>query len=135
MEGVLVEVDGEEATVQSGAVRTRVPVATVELVQRGQPPAPQPSGVRSRPRPASPGIELDLRGQTVAEANMHLERYLDNAALAELPWVRIIHGKGTGTLRRAVRDTLHTHPLVVDYEAAPEREGGDGVTVVHLVST
>ncbi|MEJ2560874.1 MAG: Smr/MutS family protein [Anaerolineae bacterium] len=81
----------------------------------------------------SPGLELDLRGQTAEEALHRLDLYLDDAYLVGLPWVRIIHGKGTGVLRSAVRDALQGHPLVASYEAGKEGEGGDGVTVVKLL--
>ena len=81
----------------------------------------------------SPGLELDLRGQTTEEALPRLERYLDDAYLVGLPWVRIIHGKGTGALRAAVRDEFQRHPLVASYEPGKEGEGGDGVTVAKLV--
>jgi DNA mismatch repair protein MutS2 len=78
-------------------------------------------------------VEIDLRGETVNEALKHLERYLDEASLASLPWVRVIHGKGTGTLRREVRRFVDDHPLVSSYESAARREGGEGATVVRLV--
>ncbi|MER3514892.1 MAG: endonuclease MutS2, partial [Chloroflexota bacterium] len=77
-------------------------------------------------------LELHLRGQTVDEALAALDRYLNAAYLAGLPWVRIVHGKGTGTLRRAVRRELARHPLVLSYEPARDEEGGEGVTVVKL---
>ena len=80
----------------------------------------------------SPGFELDLRGNTTEEALHQLDRYLDDAYLVGLPWVRIIHGKGTGALRAAVRDALRVHSLVTSYEAGKEGEGGDGVTVAKL---
>ena len=80
----------------------------------------------------SPGLELDLRGQTTEEAVPRLDRFLDDAYLAGLPWVRIIHGKGTGALRAAVRGALRAHPLVASYEAGKAGEGGDGVTVARL---
>ena len=51
-----------------------------------------------------------------------------------LPWVRIVHGKGTGALARAVRGMLASHPLVKDYEVAPREEGGEGVTIAHLAT-
>ena len=54
----------------------------------------------------SPGIELDLRGVRVEEGLEQVEKYLDNAYMARLPWVRIIHGKGTGALRDAIRESL-----------------------------
>jgi len=76
--------------------------------------------------------EIELRGQTVDEAMPTIEQYLDEAFRAGLPWTRIIHGKGTGTLRRQVRDLLAKHPLVKSYEQAPPQEGGEGVTIAHL---
>jgi len=61
-----------------------------------------------------------------------LDKYLDNAYLAGVPSVRIIHGKGTGALRRAVREHLRNHPLVATFRPGDAAEGGDGVTVVQL---
>jgi DNA mismatch repair protein MutS2 len=85
------------------------------------------------PRPDSPGLELHLRGFVVEDAIPALEEYLDTAYLSGLPWVRIVHGKGTGKLRDAIRKQLQSHPLVQQFERAPEKEGGDGVTIVHFV--
>ena len=62
-----------------------------------------------------------------------LDRYLDTAYLAGLPFVRIIHGKGTGALRQAVRDELRSHPLVSEFRTGENNEGGEGVTVAKLV--
>jgi DNA mismatch repair protein MutS2 len=80
----------------------------------------------------APPLELELRGQTVDEALPSIDPYLDRAYRSGMPWVRIIHGRGTGTLRRLVRDLLAKHPLVRSYETGKPEEGGDGVTVVHL---
>ena len=85
-----------------------------------------------RPKPESPGLELHLRGLTLDEALPELEDYLDQAYLSGLPWARIVHGKGTGILRRGVRQTLDRSPLVESYKSAPGNEGGDGVTIVKL---
>jgi DNA mismatch repair protein MutS2 len=81
---------------------------------------------------ASPGMELDIRGQRAEEALSELENYLDRAFLADLPFIRIIHGKGTGKLRQAVRETLKGHPHVKSFENGLEAEGGEGVTVVKI---
>ena len=86
--------------------------------------------VRTPTEVVSPGMELDLRGQRVDEALENLGYFLDKAFLAGLPWARIIHGMGTGKLRKAVREILKNHPQVNDFDPGKEGEGGDGVTVV-----
>ena len=77
-------------------------------------------------------VELDLRGETVAAALLQLEKYLDDAALASISEVRIIHGKGTGALRQAIHELLDKSPHVRDFTLAPLNEGGTGATNVHL---
>jgi len=76
--------------------------------------------------------EIHLRRLTVDEALFRLERFLNDAFLAGIPTVRVIHGKGTGTLRQAVRETLKTHPLVKSFRRAAIHEGGAGATIVEL---
>ncbi len=127
--GELRALEDDEAEVQVGPLRVRVRAGELE---RRAPltPAAEPSGVRYAP-PTVP-LRLDLRGQTVDEALENLDRYLDAAALAGLPWAHVVHGKGTGALRQAVRDFLRRHPLVRSYRSGEEGEGGDGVTVVVL---
>ncbi len=68
------------------------------------------------------------------DALPQLEEYLDAAYMAGLPFVRIIHGKGTGALRKAVQDMIQTHPLARSWERGKPNEGGDGVTVVLLAT-
>jgi len=123
-----------EVDVQLGNFRIRLPLARLELRQkavREENVAPvQIQGGASHP---SPGMELDLRGQRVEEGLARVERYLDNAYMARLPWVRVIHGKGTGALRDAIREELKHHALVNEFRAGGPGEGGDGVTVVKLV--
>jgi len=135
-EGQVLEVDRGEAEVQVGLGRTRVSLTALELRAPISPPlageGPGERFIHANAAP-SPGVRLDLRGCTVEEALQRLDRYLDTASRAGLPWVRIIHGKGTGALRRAVRGFLADHPLVSGYEAGGDREGGEGVTVAKLV--
>jgi len=76
--------------------------------------------------------ELDLRGETVAAALLELEKYLDDAAVANISEVRIIHGKGTGALRQAIHEFLAKSPHVGDFALAPLNEGGTGATNIHL---
>ena len=74
--------------------------------------------------------ELNIRGLLVKEALDVTDKYLDDAYLAGLPTVRILHGKGTGALRKAVHDELRENPRVTKYQFAPLSQGGEGVTVV-----
>jgi DNA mismatch repair protein MutS2 len=78
--------------------------------------------------------EIRLRRLTVDEALYRLEQYLDDAFMAGLPAVRIIHGKGTGTLKRAIHKILATHPLVKSFRLGDYGEGDYGVTIVELIS-
>ncbi len=82
---------------------------------------------------SSPGMELDLRGQRAEDALLMLDNYLDKAYLAGMPFVRIIHGKGTGKLRQEVRAALKNHAQVASFEEGHPNEGGDGVTVAKIV--
>jgi DNA mismatch repair protein MutS2 len=148
MKGELLSIGDEEGEVQMGALRLRV---RLHDLQRGadQSQAVDAPSVESSPRPAkaikqsaeksaqqvfhaSPGIELDLRGQRVDEALSALENYLDQAFLAGLPSVRIIHGMGTGAVRQAVRKALRHARQVKTWKVGTEGEGGDGVTVAYL---
>jgi DNA mismatch repair protein MutS2 len=74
--------------------------------------------------------ELNLQGKTVHEALAETDKYLDDAFLAGLPQVRIIHGKGTGALHAAIHDFLNEQPLVANFQLAPLNEGGAGATIV-----
>jgi DNA mismatch repair protein MutS2 len=128
--------DAGEAEVQLGSFRLDLPVrrlrqlgfedslpATTDDVRQREP---------SRVHHASPGIELHVRGMRVEEMLPELQRYLDEAYLAGLPWVRIVHGRGTGRLREAVWRALGQHVSVVDRRLGEPDEGGDGVTVATL---
>jgi DNA mismatch repair protein MutS2 len=84
------------------------------------------------PDKSSVAGELRLIGKTTDEARDLLEEYLDDAFMAGLPSVRIIHGKGTGAVRRAVEDVLSTHPLVTTHRPGSASEGGGGATVAAL---
>jgi DNA mismatch repair protein MutS2 len=78
------------------------------------------------------GTDLNVIGHTVDEALDRVERFLDEALLADTRTLRIIHGHGTGQLRRAVAEYLRQHPLVASYGPAQHEHGGGGVTVVEL---
>jgi DNA mismatch repair protein MutS2 len=128
--GSVVSISRHEAEVAVGRLHMRARLE--ELVfkeRREEEEAPVYEGGRTV---ASPGLELDLRGQRVDEGLRTLEQYLDSAFLANLPWVRIIHGKGTGRMREAVRNELKRNSHVASWEEGRDGEGGPGVTVAKL---
>jgi DNA mismatch repair protein MutS2 len=129
--GQVTALDGESSEVQVGSFRVRVQLSDLERrAQRKDTHVPPPTvPVVLHP---SPGVELDLRGQRVDEVLPRLDKHLDDAFLAGLPFVRIIHGKGTGALRHAVHQQMRSHPLVGSYRLGEQGEGGSGVTVAYL---
>ncbi len=84
--------------------------------------------------PTKSGISdiLDLRGYRIAEAIEKADKHLDDAALAGLKFISIIHGKGTGALRKAVAEMLIEHPHVANFRLGQQNEGGQGITIVEL---
>lgn len=137
-EGIITELGTEDAEVAVGQLRVRTKLDEIEYRKTGKAQAQKERNQRKSSDPIpergkSPGLELDLRGTRVEEAIAKVEDYLDAAYMAQLPFVRIIHGKGTGVLRQAVRERLAHHPLVAKSASGTEKEGGDGVTVVNLV--
>ncbi|HLI05023.1 MAG TPA: endonuclease MutS2 [Ktedonobacteraceae bacterium] len=132
--------DHSEADLQMGALRIRVSVENLERVSKHQAAAEERVHEYSAPAVVRPNMEdrpdvateLDMRGWRVEDALGELETYLNDAALSGMSSVRIVHGKGTGALRAAVREQLAHHPLVKSFASAPPREGGDGVTIVKL---
>jgi DNA mismatch repair protein MutS2 len=139
--GEILSINEEDQTaeVQVGGFRMQADLAELTREKRaagnggGQParPAYESRGT-SLPTPRDVSLELDMRGWRAADVGERLDRYLNDAYLAGLPWVRIIHGKGTGALRQAVRDTLKDHKLVASFSSASATEGGEGVTIVRL---
>ncbi|MDT8898622.1 endonuclease MutS2 [Thermanaerothrix sp. 4228-RoL] len=147
LEGTVVAQGDEDVEVQLGNLRLRTGLHDIQRAGVTEtPPSPPPATPRRRktapasatPSPTliapSPGLELDLRGQRADDALTALERHLEAAYLAGLPFVRIIHGKGTGRLRQAIREALGQNPYVATWERGLEGEGGDGVTIARLKS-
>ena len=141
-EGVIQSLDEDHAEVQVGRLRVRA--ALNELLPAGEKELPKRKkaarkGSASRDkRPSStpivepPPLELHIRGWTIEDALEALDRRLDAAFLAGMPFLRVVHGKGTGRLRRAVRQALQSSPYVASFESGLPAEGGEGVTVVRL---
>ncbi len=139
-EGIVDELDGDEAILQVGQLRVRASIYELQRRNRSQRREMKRGHIRkyasdtvAYERSVSPGLELDLRGERVETAITRLDDYVDAAYTSGLPFARIIHGKGTGALRKAVRDHVETHPLISKVEQGKINEGGSGVTVIHMV--
>ena len=141
-EGILTALGDSDAEVQIGTLRVRARFG--DLQRKGG-----ETGVESRksvtedrvsPNPRnsklnlkqSPGMEISLRGKLVEDGLHELDKYLEKAYSAGLPFVRIVHGKGTGRMREAVRAALKDSPYVNSFEEAHDHEGGAGVTIATL---
>jgi DNA mismatch repair protein MutS2 len=135
--------DGDEAEVQVGTFRLRRPLSDLTRLSRNQVRTAERENRTSAPRRApavsivpargeTVPLDIDVRGTRVNEAEDTLDRYLNDAYLASLPFVRIIHGKGTGALRQAIRQFLAQHPLVAGTEGERDQQGGEGVTIARL---
>jgi DNA mismatch repair protein MutS2 len=140
-ECVVTALGESDAEVQVGSLRVRARL--VDLARKGQQGESPERGEESRqvgegsPRTAlsgtkSPGLELNLRGKLVEDGLEELERYLERAFSAGLLFVRIVHGKGTGRMREAVRNALKESPYVTSFEEPKDNEGGAGVTVAKI---
>ena len=145
MTGTVERINHGEAEVRVKNLRFREKLSNLELVT----PAPKQKGddtlagrlrrmqqtgteVRLKQSRDAPDAELKLIGKTTDEAREELDKFLDEAYLHGYAHVRIIHGHGTGALRRAVAELLQHHPHVAGFDLAPENQGGAGATVVEL---
>jgi DNA mismatch repair protein MutS2 len=134
-EGVVTALGESDAEVRVGSLRIRAKLSDLQRKQTTlETSDDRPQTTVSRPWSVvqSPGLELDLRGQISDDALDMLDRYLEQAFSAGLPFVRIIHGKGTGKLRQVVRDALREHSHVTSFEEGGPKEGGEGVTVAKI---
>ncbi len=132
LKGIVLEALGEdEYLVQVGILKTKLNGRDLEKREEEK-TRHEKAVIRTANRRERVRTELDLRGQTVEEALIHLDRYLDEALLAGLPQVTIIHGLGTGALKRAVQDYLRSHRNVERYRSGGQGEGGLGVTIAEL---
>ena len=135
LEGIVQSLHDGSAEVDVRGKRLRAKIDELRVVTNAATVAAQPArihvNVDLQPR-SGLMTELNLIGNNVDEALTRLERFLDESLITETKTLRIIHGYGTGQLRRAVADFLKTHPLVANYGPAPENQGAGGATVVEL---
>jgi DNA mismatch repair protein MutS2 len=135
-------IDGRMAEVEAGPLRMRVPVADVigiDIVAKLAKPdlaAGRPSGVTVHAEQSDEPTnqEINVIGCTVEEATRRVDKFLDEAALSSLPSIRIIHGHGTGALRRGLAEFLSSHPLVDRVRHEAEDRGGTAITIAELRS-
>ena len=137
LEGTLVALHGDDAEVDMQGKRLRARVADLRLVARPGAASTPASGrvnvnVQLGPRGDRSMADLNVIGCTVEEALARTGRFLDETLLTDQRTIRVIHGYGTGQLRRAIADYLRNHPLVLNYQQAAPEKGGGGVTVVEL---
>ena len=131
LEGTVVELRGKQAEVDVRGKRMRAALRDLRVID-GPPPAAKVNvHVDLQPRLGSLS-ELNVIGSTVDEALDRLEKFLDASTVTDQHTIRIIHGHGTGQLRRAIAAFLKNHRLVARYELAPQEQGGGGATIVEL---
>ena len=139
LSGEVLSIDEDEQTaeVQVGGFRMQADLSELRRETKSE----RKAEARRAPAPATPStlptlpdvaLNFDMRGWRAGDVPDKLERYLNDAYLAGLPFVRLIHGKGTGALRQIVRELLSGHPLVASFGSGGA-EGGEGVTVARLV--
>jgi DNA mismatch repair protein MutS2 len=132
--------DGSSAEIEAGPLRMKVAVDEIVGIEGAAPsaglgqPASGSVSVRSQRGEVPATEEINLIGSTVEEATERVDKFLDNAALAHIQRVRIIHGHGTGALRKGLGEFLKNHPLVAKQSFEAEDRGGKAITVVELRS-
>lgn len=141
--GVVREVlDERRVEVEMGSVKVHAKLSDLETAPPESSGSPPGAGERRRARQQittthelseeSPGLELHVRGMLTSEALREVDLYIDKLVLYDIPRAYIVHGKGTGALKQAIREHLSRDPRVARFYPAPVRQGGDGVTVVEL---
>jgi DNA mismatch repair protein MutS2 len=135
IEGVVIDIHGKHAEIDVKGKRLRAPLRDLRPIGKAERPEAQPARVKVsvdlQPREGSLS-EVNVIGCTVDEAIARVEKFLDESTVSDQQVVRIIHGHGTGQLRRGLAAFLKEHPLVAKFDLAPTNQGGGGVTVVEL---
>ena len=122
-------------TVQAGILKTRVPLLNLRLLKDDNVKTPKTPGgrtIRGAKLQGPVSTELDLRGKTAQEALLELDQFIDAAVLSGVNILTIIHGKGTGVLRKEVQTHLKRHPSIKSFRLGTFGEGESGVTVAEL---
>ena len=128
----VIQVDKDSALVQAGIMKTRVPIENLRLLKKDKPKNIQSSVRTVRDNSKGASTEIDVRGEVVIDALIDIDRAIDTAVLQHLHQITIIHGKGTGVLRREVQNHLKKHPSVRTFRLGVFGEGDSGVTIAEL---
>ena len=132
LEGTVIEVHGKHAEVDVRGKRLRAALRDLRVIGGASSKGSVRVNVDLQPRDHGLLSELNVIGNTVDEAIARLEKFLDESTVTDLRELRIVHGHGTGQLRRAIADFLKNHPLVARFALAPQEQGGGGATIVEL---
>jgi DNA mismatch repair protein MutS2 len=132
--GEVVEItaDGKNLIISTGPLKISVKAADCAKVSRREKRKEQRKEVRFEIN-SEVSYKLDIRGERAIEVENRVERFIDDAYIANLNRVEIIHGKGTGALKKVVRELLSAHPKVKNFYFAPVEAGGEGVTIVEFL--
>ncbi len=130
----VLEVNDDSVLVQAGIIKTRVPLSNVRLLQQEKVKIQQQSVVRTIRSDVkrSASTEVDLRGETVLDAITDVDKAIDLAIMQGLHQITIIHGKGSGVLRREIQSHLKAHPSIRSFRLGTYGEGDSGVTIAEL---
>ena len=132
LEGTVIDVHGKHAEVDVRGKRLRAALRDLRVIGGPSSRATVRVNIDLQPRGEGSLSELNVIGNTVDEAIARLEKFLDESTVTDLRELRIVHGHGTGQLRRAIAEFLKNHPLVARFALAPQEQGGGGATIVEL---
>lgn len=138
VEGEVLSVNGNTVEVQAGIMKTKTEISDIRLIGEKKANSQQGKTRNVKPRssveaaPTTAKSSVDLRGMDSETALMELDRYIDSAIRLGLNEFTIIHGKGTGVLRKAVQQHLKSYPSIKSYRLGVYGEGEDGVTIAEL---
>ena len=142
LEGILVSIDGNQAEIDVRGKRMRAKVRDLRMI--GSAPPDKPKGLSPQTPTSRVRVNVDLKpregslselnviGLTVDEAVDRVSRFLDDTLVTDVQEIRIVHGHGTGALRKGLQTFLKTHPQVQKFYPAPDNQGGGGATIVEL---
>ena len=117
--------------VQAGIIKTRIPIENLRLIKSNPVKTPRRT-ITKNTSPTQSATSLDLRGMTALEATMELDKFIDSALLSGVTQFTIIHGKGTGVLRKEISIHLKKHPSIKSFRLGTFGEGESGVTIAEL---